>query len=133
VVHAVQQHLDPGPGLRERADRLARRWSGGGWYRFAFPLIAVPLLFDGRWERPATAIPGALMVVGTFATGTLWWHRMTTRARRWVADPPGPRRDVEPAGTWEQLLSSRRVAWTVVGMLILGLVLLLVGELLDGA
>lgn len=131
VMHALAIHRDPGPGLRERVDRLARWWSAVGWYRWVVPLLAVPFLSAGRWDRPVVAVPGALLVLGAIAACTWWWIRMTTRARRWVSDPPGPAREVPSPGTWERVITGRRLAWAMAALLAGGFVIGLVAVLIE--
>lgn len=96
--YALRHHVDPGPELREKADRYAHRMAGNGWMAWFFPFIPVGFLFTGRWDRPLLAVPAMLVLLAAVVAALLWWRRMTAAAQRWADDPPGPAR--EPSCSW---------------------------------
>jgi len=106
---ALREHADPGPAVRHRVDAVTRqleatRWAG--WW--VVPLISVPFLVRGRWGAPATAVPGALLVVLAVVAVGAQQRRLRADARAWAADPPGPPRDPPPVTGWERWTSGRR-------------------------
>jgi hypothetical protein len=118
VMHALRHHVDPGPELRERADRHAR-YVAELWIRWwmVVPLVALPLM-TARWDRPLVAVPSAavlLTAVGVFSR-SLQRHRQS--ALHWVADPPGPARSMPELRRWERWATSRRFALVLAGVLI---------------
>ena len=80
------------------------------WYRWWFVLV-VPLgsFAAGRWSHPATAVPGALLVLAVTAAWAVWWRHRQADALRWVQDPPGPAREAPPLTGVERWLTGRRV------------------------
>ncbi|MCZ2820096.1 hypothetical protein O2V63_07140 [Modestobacter sp. VKM Ac-2977] len=94
---AVHRHVDPGSGLRSRADALARQLARNAWAPWLFLALPVLFLLDGRWERPVLAVPAAVAVVAGLLAHILWSRRNQRDARRWLTDPLGPVR--EPSST----------------------------------
>lgn len=72
VGHALRHRLDPGPGLRERADVRARYQAGVSWLVWIIPLGPTGLLLGARWDRSVFTVPAALLVAGG-AVGCLVW------------------------------------------------------------
>lgn len=92
--YAVLQHLDPGTGRHGRADGAAEGFvsrRSSGWL-FTLAFLALPLI-AGRWDRPEWAVPGAVLLVLSGAVQLAAVEREARAGRRWLADPPGPRRD----------------------------------------
>jgi len=109
--YALLHRVDPGPGLRERVDVYARQLSTLGWLAWIFPLTPLSFLGAGRWDRPLVAVPAALVLVGISVAFAVWWRRSTVAARAWVADPPGPPREVPPPTRRERWGSGRGFVW----------------------
>jgi hypothetical protein len=131
IQYALQHHIDPGPELRGKTDRYARRMAGNRWFAWLFPALPLSFVLDGRWDRPLQAVPAAFVLVG-FAVGVmLWWRRQAVAGARWVADMPGPVRELPPPSRWERMLTGRRVGWAIGVLLVVGFVLGLVGALLS--
>ena len=124
VGHRVQyglQHLvDPGPGAREKADVYARRQSRLGWVVWTSALLPVAVLASGRWDRPAIAVPAAVVFLAVTAAAVLQVRRQVRRAQRWVADPPGPPREVPPPTAVDRWASGRRLLLVSVGIGLVG-------------
>lgn len=127
IEHALREHLDPGPELRERADRQAQHLSRAGWSAPVFPLLLLTLLDDAPWDRPALAVPAVVVLAGGLGVLMLFVLRSARDARRWLADPPGPPRQLPPPLRWQR--SIRWVAVLGAIALFLGLVVGLVAEL----
>jgi hypothetical protein len=89
--HGVRVHVDPGPQWRDQADAQADRESQG-WVAWVYLLAAAIQLPGGRWEEPATAVPGALLLMAGGAGAFAWYRRLATVSQRWLDDPPGPSR-----------------------------------------
>ncbi len=125
---ALRQHVDPGPQLRARTDRQARYVAGISWAGWLMLLGPLGLLLGGQWSRqPVAAAAGAILVVGVAVTYVQAWRTRTAAARRWMADPPGPPREVLPPTATQRWVTGRRGLATVVGsVLALGLILGLV-------
>ena len=115
IQHALRQHVDPGPELRSRLDRQARYGAAVSWIVWVFPLAPIGLLLTARWDRPATTVPAAVVLVAVTAAFIAYFRRLTAAAQRWVADPPGPTREVPPPGRAERLITSPRVFAGVIG------------------
>jgi hypothetical protein len=115
---ALRRHADPGPDVRERADRQARAMVRNRWFRW-WLVFVVPLgsFAAGRWTHPATAVPGALLQVAVAAAWAVWWRHRQADALRWVQDPPGPAREAPPLTRAERWLTGRRVL-LLVGVLV---------------
>ena len=120
--YALLHRVYPGPGVREKVDAAARQMAGMGWLAWFFPFGQLGLLLGGRWDQPLLSVPAALVVVGATAWFVLYWRRMTAAARRWVADPPGPDREVPPPTRRERLTSGRNLVWFFVGLIVVGVV-----------
>jgi hypothetical protein len=91
---AVLRYVNPGPGRHGRADDTARAFVGrrlSGWL-VTLAFLALPLI-GGRWDRPGWAVPGAVLLVLGGTVQLLALEREARAGRRWLADPPGPRRD----------------------------------------
>jgi hypothetical protein len=84
---AIREHVDPGPALQERTDDLAERGTTGGPWILLVVLIGQ--LAGGRWQHPAVAVPGGLLLVAGTAGVLLWYRRWAAVCRRWLDDPPG--------------------------------------------
>ncbi|UOY02748.1 hypothetical protein [Blastococcus sp. PRF04-17] len=130
--YALRHRVDPGPGVRERVDVAARQLSGMRTLGWIFPLTPAALLLGARWDRPLTTVPAALVVAGATVAFVVHWRRTTAAARRWVADPPGPAREVPPPTRRERLTSGRGLLWLLVGTLVIGVGVGLVGVLVFG-
>jgi hypothetical protein len=125
AAHALRHHLDPGPGARERADRvaawtLAMRWLP--WWLFL--LIPLGALLAAEWSRPARTVPAAVVVVASFTALALLSRRSRSDARRWVDRPPGPERTVELSAADRR--RRRLLLALLIGLLVLALVLVVV-------
>jgi len=93
VQYAVRHHVDPGPELRDRADRYARHMAGNGWFAWLIPFVPTSFVLDARWDRLLLTVP-AILVLGVAVVATfLWWRRLTAASRRWIEDPPGAERE----------------------------------------
>ncbi|WP_222193678.1 hypothetical protein [Modestobacter italicus] len=103
IQHALRAHVDPGPELRERADRQARHLAGQRWAAPFF--LVVPLLFvdAAPWDRPVLAGAALAVLVAAFAAIAVTTARSGRDARRWLADPPGPPRPLPPAAPWQRV------------------------------
>jgi hypothetical protein len=91
---AVLRHVDPGIGRYGRADGAARAFVDrrlSGWL-FGLAFLALPLI-AGSWDRPEWAVPGAVLLALCVAVQLAVLEREARAGRRWLADPPGPRRD----------------------------------------
>ncbi|MGY1847149.1 hypothetical protein [Blastococcus sp. SYSU DS1021] len=122
--------MDPGPGLRERADVQARYQAGVGWLVWVLPAGPAALLPGARWDRPVSTVPAALLVAGGAVGLTVWWRRRVAWARRWLADPPGPPREVPPPGRAERWFTRPRTALlAMAAVLVIGLLAGLVAGL----
>jgi hypothetical protein len=117
--YALLHRVDPGPGLREKVDVYARQMSTLGWLAWVLPLTPLSFLAAGRWDRPLVAVPAALVLVGIGAAYAAWWRRSTVAARAWVADPPGPPREVPPPTRRERMGSGRGFAWLFLSLFVL--------------
>ena len=115
VRQALHARTDPGTGLRTRLDVHARRVLRLHWVGRAVPVVPAVLLLQGRWDRPGTALPAAVVLVAGYAALALWHRRQTVAAAAWVADRPGPLRAVPPPPWWEPWLGGRRVLALAVG------------------
>ncbi len=91
--YAVLHSVDPGVGRRAPADRTARGFVRGRLLGSLIPLglVALPLA-AGDWDRPAWAVPGAVLVVLALVVQLAAREREARAGRRWLADPPGPPR-----------------------------------------
>ena len=116
IQHALREHVDPGPEARGRTDVFARRQARLQWVVWMSPLIVIGVLAGGRWDRPGIAVPGAVVFVAVTAAGVRMLHRQFRDATRWVADPPGPERDVAPPTRLDTWTSGRRL-WLLAGAL----------------
>jgi hypothetical protein len=88
---AVRAHVDPGPRLREKADRYAQ-WGSSRIY-WLLPLNSLSQLIRARWEAPAQAVAGTLLLTVAVVTIVVRWRRLAVVADRWLEDPPGPPRE----------------------------------------
>jgi hypothetical protein len=119
---AVRRHADPGPELRERADRIARSMAGRGWIAVSWWLGPLVLVLGGRWDHPVPTVLGAGLMLGSAAVWSLGWLRQAAAARRWVAAPPGPPREPPPVTRVERYTSDRWLVRVVIGAAVLGVV-----------
>jgi len=124
IGHAVLEHVDPGPGLRNRADAYARRYALAGWLRWLLPFAAVYPLLQGRWDTPALAVTGAVLMTASVAVAFARVRRVGAAADRWLADPPGPPREPEPQRSGDRELAIVLIALT--GVLAVAFVLAVV-------
>ncbi|MQA34212.1 hypothetical protein [Modestobacter roseus] len=124
IQHALRAHVDPGPELRERADRQAASLAGHRWVA-AF-LVVAPLLFvdSAPWDRAVLAGVAVAALVVLFAALAVTVARSARDARRWLTDPPGPPRVLPPAPPWQRVLPVVVAAGAicVVAAFLLGLV-----------
>jgi len=118
IQYALRHGVDPGPELREKTDRYARRMAGNGWLAWLFPFTPIGFLLGGRWNRPLLAVPAAIVLVAAAAAVLLWWRRQAAAARCWAEDPPGPERELPPLGAWERWLTGRRFMWLLLGFVV---------------
>lgn len=109
VQYALRRHADPGPGARTQADVGARRLARIGWAPWCLPFPVAALLAAGRWDRPPVAVPAALVLLGLTGAWFVVVRRQVRYARRWVADPPGPRREVPAPNALELWTGGRRL------------------------
>jgi hypothetical protein len=114
IHYALRQRIDPGPELREKTDVYARGMAVTGWLGWAFPLVLVTYFVLARWDRPSLAVPSALVLVAAVVAYILWWRRQAEASRRWVEDPPGPRRRVPPPTWFERGFTGRGLMWVLV-------------------
>ena len=128
IQHALQHHLDPGPELRERADRQARTFARTPWLGATYPLLAGTLALSADWSHPARTGIALAVVTGLFLALSVWWTRQARAARRWLADPPGRTQPLPPANS---VMAWRWLGVAAVSCLGLGLVLGVVAALLD--
>jgi hypothetical protein len=98
-VCALQEHVDPGSGLREKVDRQAGYMTRIVWLRW-WLLLFLPagLLVGAPGDRPLIAVPSALVLVAGVVAWALYLRRLYGFARRWVADPP----EMPPPRRWER-------------------------------
>ena len=122
---ALHARVDPGPDLRARVDVYARRVLRLHWVGRVMPVLPAVLLLQGRWDRPATALPAAVALIAGYAALALWHQRQTIAAARWVADRPGPLRAVPAPPWWEPWLDGRRLLGLVGGYVLLVVVVTL--------
>ena len=122
VQYGMQHHVDPGPGAREKADLYARRQARLGWVVWTSLLLPVAVLANGRWDRPAVAVPAALVFLTVTAAAVLHVHRQVRWAQRWVADPPGPAREVPAPTAVDRWTSGRRLLLAGLGVVLVGVV-----------
>jgi hypothetical protein len=118
---AVRRHVDPGPELRARADRMARYVASLGWVAWAFVLGPVGMTIGGRWDHPVPTAVGTVLLLGAAGSWSLWWLRWRAEGRRWLADPPGPPRELPPVTWVERWTTCRRVRWIVLAVLVVGI------------
>jgi hypothetical protein len=116
IQYALRQSVDPGRELREKTDRYAGQMAANAWIAWLVPWWPITLLFTARWDAPARTVPSAVVIVACAVAITVWWRRQTGAARRWVADPPGPQREMPPPGRWARWASGRRLAWLMLGI-----------------
>jgi hypothetical protein len=121
--YALRHRVDPGPDLREKTDGYARRMAGNAWFVWLVPFLPLSFLLDGQWDRPLQAVPSAIVLVGSAVAMMLWWRRQARAARQWLADRPGPERDLPPLTRYERWLTGRRLIWLMVALVGLGVVL----------
>jgi hypothetical protein len=117
IQYALRHRVDPGPELREKTDRYAGQMAGNAWIVWLFPWWPISLLITARWDSPAWAVPAAVVIVACTAAITVWWRRQTGAARRWVADPPGPARELTAPGRWARWTSGRRLVLLMLGVI----------------
>jgi hypothetical protein len=120
VQYALRHGVDPGPGAREKADVGARRLARTRWVVWASPLPALAVLAGGRWSEPAIAVPAGLVFLTVSAAVVLQVDRQVRQAQRWVADPPGPARDVPAPTAVDRWTGGRRVALASLGLGLVG-------------
>ena len=114
--YALREHVDPGPQLRTRLDVHARYLASVSWSVWVFPLPVVVLLLAARWDRPATTVPAAAVLLVLTIAFAIYWRRMILAAQRWVADPPGPPREVPPPGRAERWTTGLRPLIVIAGI-----------------
>ena len=94
IQFAVRAHIDPGPRLREKADRYAQ-WGSSRIY-WLLPLNSLTQLIRARWEVPAQAVAGLLLLTVAVVTVIVRWRRLAVVFACWLEDPPGPPREPDP-------------------------------------
>jgi hypothetical protein len=105
--YALRHHVDPGPELRERLDQQAAYLDRIVWFRWwVVFLIPAGYLMSARWDRPLVTVPAAIVVVGVVAWAAIHLRRTYAAAKRWVADPPGPARQMPSLAGWQRWASS---------------------------
>ncbi len=113
--YALREHVDPGPGVREKVDRQATYMNRIVWFRWWLVLlIPIGLLMSARWDRPLITVPGALFVLALGVWAGLYMRRFYAAAEHWVADPPGPAREMPPLPRWQRWVSGWRFVVTLV-------------------
>jgi len=120
VQHAIRQHVDPGPGIREKADRQAVYIAGIVWFRW-WLLLFIPagVLVAAPWgDRPLVVVPCALVLMGGVVTYALSVRRFHAASRRWVADPPGPARELPPLPRWQRWISGWGFVWVLLTIML---------------
>ena len=122
IQFALREHVDPGPEARGRTDVFARRQAGLRWAVWGSPLIVLSVLAGGRWDRPGLAVPGAVVFTALTAVGVRLLLRQFRDAARWIADPPGPAREVAPPTKLETWTSGRRLLLLWGGLVVLGVI-----------
>ena len=118
IQYALRHRIDPGPDLRDKTDRYAAQMAGNAWIVWLFPWWPVALLFTARWDSPARTVSAVVVIVACAVAITVWWRRQTGAARRWVADPPGPARELAAPGRWARWLSGRHLLWLMLGIVV---------------
>jgi hypothetical protein len=111
--YALREHVDPGPELREKADRQAGYMTRIVWFRWwLLFLIPAGVLAAAPWgDRPLVVVPSALVLVAGVVVWALCLRCMDAAARRWVADPPGPPREMPTPRRWERWVFGWRIVW----------------------
>ena len=97
AAYALVEHLDPGPGARGPADRLARRHAESRRRAWTLPVVGVYAVISGRWDHLVTTLPATVVIALCLGLAAWRLHGTGTAARRWLADPPGPPRITDPA------------------------------------
>ncbi|TFV86173.1 hypothetical protein [Blastococcus sp. CT_GayMR16] len=118
--YAIREHVDPGPGIRDKADRLAVYMAQIVWFRW-WLLLFIPAgaLVAAPWgDRPLVVVPCALVLVAGVATYALSVRRFYAAAHRWVDDPPGPAREMPSLPRWQRWISGWRFVWALLTVLL---------------
>ena len=123
---ALQVHADPGPGLRQRVDGMARSQRSVRWAWWGSPLVVLGSLSQGDWSTPLRAVPGAVLVVLFWGGLTAQLLRTSAAGRRWLQAPPGPPREMPPPAAWERWVSTRVLVLGAPALVVLGIVVELV-------
>jgi hypothetical protein len=94
VQYAVQAHLDPGAGLREKAERYSRQRHRDRWFlSFELAVLVLFIATISPWDDTGRAWLGATLVVVPYLVRFIdSWH-LGAAGRRWLENPPGPSRD----------------------------------------
>jgi hypothetical protein len=107
IQYALRHHVDPGAPLHQRADRQTRHFARFVWLGWSYPLLLLTHVRTADWDRPAVTVP-AFAVVAALSLGLAGWRLgMSRSARRWVADPPGPPRELPAPARWGRWLGRR--------------------------
>ena len=120
VQYALRHHVDPGDPLRSEVDVAARRLIRVRWAVWYSPLVVVALLAGAQWERPAVAVPAALVLVGLVVAWAVVTRRQVQAAQRWTADPPGPPRELPGPSAVKRWTSPGRLLLTCLGVGVVG-------------
>jgi len=87
---AMRDHRDPGPELRAGTDAVARQYAGQRWLVWCWPVMVLCQVPAIDWGHPVRAVVATVLFAAVAVTMTLWYRRLVTAARRWLADPPRP-------------------------------------------
>ena len=123
-LQALRDRSDPGPGLREKTDALARQHAPLAWATWLWPFLGVTQVLAADWDHPVRATVATALFTAAGVTGALNHRRLVRSSRRWLADPPGPARDPDTAETVrpDGWATGRRLVLLVAGALVVGVV-----------
>ena len=95
ALHALLEHVDPGPGLRVRTDELARQQAPNRRWFWVAPGVLLLQAVPGRWDEPMVALPAAAVLVAGLLPILVHQYRLGGAAKRWLDGPPGPPREAD--------------------------------------
>jgi hypothetical protein len=100
-------------------DRQAAYMDRIVWFRWWLVLLGpVGILMGAQWDRPLITVPGAVLVLAVGLWSALYMRRLYGAAERWVADPPGPAREMPPLRRCQRWASGWGFVWTLLGFLL---------------